>query len=311
MAQTFADNMYDTRPLGRDLTMGDMIKTRPYLVLNATNGTSTLSDNEANGAATQPSANEFDCDRPDLIRSFGSPFTFTREHFCAINSDINDYSLARAVMATATFPAVFNYMTMKDYRLSDEGECEEDCDRFIHVFDGGNADNLGLESVSKMLDRLPCEKGNYDRLVVILVDAFTGNSGISNKKPDPRKGFDFVVDTNFLEASDSLLAANRKEKMEHFEEEFKSRCDDPSKALFYHIQFADIKDGDLNKKLNRIKTDFRISDDDARYIDEAVNLLITPQNTCLAGIRDLIVTGHHQIVNEHQQPDTTCKYQTQ
>ena len=293
MAQTFADNMYDnlnSLPPGRDLTLGDMLDSRPYLVLNSTNGTVTPSPADGDAAVQE-----------DPARQFGGRFTFTSRDFGSIDSDINDYSLARAVMATATFPAVFNYMTMQDYALSDAPGCTEECDRFVHVFDGGNADNLGLESVSDMLDALPCEGGNYDRLVVILVDAFTGNSGISNKKADPRNGFDFVVDTNFLEATDSLLSANREEKIEHFVDKFKTRCSDPAKSIFYHIQFADIRDDDLRRNLNRIKTDFRISDEDSGYIDTAVDQLLTPQNTCVSGIRDLLVNGQHQT-------DQVCVY---
>ncbi|NIA01354.1 MAG: patatin-like phospholipase family protein [Planctomycetia bacterium] len=283
MAQTFADNMYDnlnSLPPGSDLKMSNMLDSRPYLVLNATNGTATPAPVD-------------EADEIDSARIFGGRFTFTSRDFGSINSSINDYSLGRAVMASASFPAVFNYMTMQDFALSGAPGCTENCDRFMHVFDGGNADNLGLESVSDMLDALPCEADNYDRLVVILVDAFTGNSGISNEKPDPRKGLDFVVDTNFLEATDSLLSANRKEKVEHFEDAFKKRCHDSSKSLFYHIQFADIKDDKLRRKLNRIKTDFRISDDDTDTIDKAIGLLLTPQNTCVAGIRDLLVNGQH------------------
>ena len=285
MAQTFADNMYDTWPLGRDLKIGDMLVERPYLVLNATNGTAT---------------NAVDTDQENIDTGFGSPFTFTRETFETIGSDINEYSLARAVMATATFPAVFNYMTIKDYELSGVNGCGKDCEKFVHIFDGGNADNLGLKSVSKMLDSLSCNDGDYDSLVVILVDAFTNVSGISNDKSDPRNGIDFFIDTNFLEATDSHLSANRKEKIKNFETSFLSRCNDPSRAIFYHIEFDGVKNTSLKKKLNQIKTNFRISKANAGFIDDAVYELITPQNNCLAGIRDLLVNGHHQT-------DTLCK----
>ena len=285
MAQTFADNLFDnlnSLPPGRDLKIGQLLESRPYLVLNSTNGTATpVPEQTGNPEPGAPA------------RKFGARFTFTDQDFDTISSDINDYSLARAVMATATFPAVFNYMTLQDYRHSGTPACDNrDC--FVHVFDGGNADNLGLKSVSGMLDELPCQAGNYDRLVVILVDAYTNNSGIDGAKADPRAGLDFFVDTNFLDATDSLLSANRDEKIEHFREDFSERCSDPSKAVFYHIQFADIREEPLNHRLNRIKTDFRISNEDAAYIDEAVEKLLTPQNTCLAEIRDLLVSGQHQ-----------------
>jgi hypothetical protein len=79
MAQTFADNLYDSQPTGVDLKIGDLLPERPCLILNSTNGTRD---------------------------AFGELFTFTAEDFLTIDSVIDDYDLARAVMSTATFPAM-------------------------------------------------------------------------------------------------------------------------------------------------------------------------------------------------------------
>ena len=119
MAQTLADSLFDKKFYGFDLKFKDINHTRPNLVLNSTNGT---------------------------IGDFSSIFTFTQEQFeQKINSDINEYKVSRAVMATASFPGAFNYMTLKDFHSDD--------DKYVHVFDGGNSDNLGLKSVEKIIEK--------------------------------------------------------------------------------------------------------------------------------------------------------------
>jgi NTE family protein len=260
MAQTLSDNLYDTNPLGTPLRMRNLNPARPYLVLNATNGTSN---------------------------AFGRPFTFTAEDFALIGSDINDYELARAVMGTATFPGVFNYMTLKNYRTSTDEKPQ-----YLHVFDGGNVDNLGLNGVSCILATLDSHGTVYDRLVVILVDAYTGKSGVSNDDADSRKPFDFIVDSNFIDATDSLLSTNRIQHISEFEKTFLKRIKEhpalQGKAVFYHIQFADVKNKD---DLWKIPTNFTISTDNVKLIDNAADTLLTPENNCLLAINKILAGG--------------------
>jgi NTE family protein len=86
MAQTLADNLFDTPVLGRDLTVGELNPTRPYLLINATNATRH---------------------EPGQPFPFGTPFTFTEEDFRdRIGSDIHSFPLARAVMSSSSFPGV-------------------------------------------------------------------------------------------------------------------------------------------------------------------------------------------------------------
>lgn len=71
---------------------------------------------------------------------------------------------SREVMATASFPAVFNFVTLRNFEVSDNRE------RYVHVFDGGNSDNLGLKSAMRIID---LNKDKYGKIVVILMDAYT------------------------------------------------------------------------------------------------------------------------------------------
>lgn len=264
MAQTLADNLYDKRPMGWDLTMADLLPDRPYLILNATNGTSD---------------------------TFGESFTFTADDFLTLKSDINDYNLGRAVMGTATFPAVFNYMTLRNF----------DKDAYTHIFDGGNVDNLGLTGVSRMLDvvgdRVP------QRVVVILVDAFTGKSGVDPERPDSRRFADFIIDSNFIDATDSLLAANRKRALKHFKQRLAQLIDGDATngrkthTIFYHIKFADVKDPALKAEVNDIPTNFKITRPNTQVIDRVVEKLFNPENICLLAIRDLLNGGDYVNAN--------------
>jgi predicted acylesterase/phospholipase RssA len=229
MAQTLADKLFDKPITGFDLSLGELNPLRPNLILNTTTGI----DDGLSGIG------------------FGEVFTFTKEDFARICSSIEDYSVARAVMATAAFPGVFNYMTLRNYCRND-GARDTGDRRYLHVFDGGNADNLGLTSLKRVIwtslkDRDTQPSLPYKNVIVIVVDAFTNYHGVDPNKPDPRGYFDFILDMNFLDATDSLLEANRKQLLTEFDQEYPN--------LF---PFATGSDGKINKKCR----DFFHNDDD-------------------------------------------------
>jgi predicted acylesterase/phospholipase RssA len=272
MAQTLADNLYDVHmsgsdlAKGRDLTIGEIQPDRPYLILNATNATSEN-------------------------KRFGKPFTFTDDVFDDLDSDINKYSIARAVMATASFPGAFQTMTLQDFSKKAEGN------RYVHIFDGGNVDNLGLDSASKIIDTLSKQQIAYKKLVVILVDAYTEGGGISETQADGRGGLDFFIDTNIVDATDSLLTKNRQNSLSNFNRKIEARhfypVLQPSQTLFYHLKFDNVKDSLQREKLNSIKTSFNIEPEGVAAIDFAVDQLLTPENHCLIAIKQLLETGKH------------------
>lgn len=276
MAQTLADNLFDTTPGGRDLTLSDLRSSRPYLILNATNATSD---------------------------HFHYPFTFTDDEFGSVNSDVGDYSLGRAVMGTATFPAVFNYMTIRDFTKCAKTNDEQ---RFVHLFDGGNYDNLGLVSVIRMLETMRTNKTLPSKVIVILIDAYTDKAGVDPTRPDSRDATDFIIDHNFVAATDSLLSDNRDKTLAgfrlYFNDKFKADSGRQS-AVFYQLQFADIQgDKALNAALNAIPTSFSIAASDTAFIDAALSQLLTKQNTCLQAIKSVVTKGSHEL------PGVNCSY---
>ena len=211
MAQTMGNNIYRRRGLlGGELTMADLNPTRPFLIVNATNASSQ--------AHHRGEPDEF---------PFGSVFTFTREDFAdRLQSDADAYLLARSVMGSSAFPLVFPSMTLEDFRpipadVCPPGDPEPGCQRrFQHIFDGGNSDNLGLRSIKRALLQMEArnELKNYDRVLVLLVDAFTTPRGADRDRPDPRSLISLLIDTNVSDAVDSLLLANRDRLLAEFDD---------------------------------------------------------------------------------------------
>ena len=287
MAQTFSSNLYGVFSLDgdlrEDLQFKDLNPERPYLILNSTNGT----------------------DGDD----FGDVFTFTREDFKEkINSEIKNYNLSHAVMASAAFPAAFSYVTLKN--------CFKE-DRYIHLFDGGNSDNLGLNSIERFLNENLAidekaefsvqEKGQevtkqeylidehgitlrkkadktVKHIVILLVDSFVKPHGAGPEHINPRGFTSYFVDTNFIKTFDTLLKSLRNEqlkKIDTFSNLFSKGKDDS--FVFIHLTFEDILNSpDLKpkerekmfEKLNAISTDLSISEENADLIDDAVPLMM-------------------------------------
>jgi len=316
MAQTLADNLYGTRVLGADLSLGELNPTRPYLLINAT----TAADQDAPGINA---ADEY---------AFGSVFTFTEQDFRdRINSDIGRYSLARAVMASSAFPLVFPSQTLQDHRAgalqtycqdNREGELKCTNKQYLHVFDGGNSDNLGLKSIKRALFQMEVDgRLTHDRIIVLLVDAFTRPHGASRLNPDPRGPVGLLLDVNLSDAVDSLLQNNRNKLLGEFDSArlrwtdgdcrsetrelpstlCKALNERPGATLnlsqrlvFYHFGFDDVVTADpkhaaLKRKLDTIPTSFKLATADAQLLDEAVDAVIAPGNPCLQQIRALVL----------------------
>jgi NTE family protein len=255
MAQTFADNLFDNKISGIDYKFKDINPDRPYIMINSTNGT---------------------------IGSFSDLFTFSKEDFTKINSDLGEYDISMAVMASACFPAVFNYINLKNF---------SDNEKYLHIFDGGNSDNLALLSAFGVMDNA---KDKYKKIILILVDSYTTGSGVSDAVPDGRKLYDYVIDSNFLDSFDSLLSRNRDSMIQDAIRKLNSRhTDNGNEVIFYHIKFDNVKEFDKNHnfeeklypKLNSIKTDFKITNDQKQLIEKVTELFMKSDNICLQKIK--------------------------
>ena len=199
-------------------------------------------------------------------------------------------------MASAAFPAVFNHATVYNYNdLSSP---------YIHLFDGGNSDNLGLESTKEVISK---NIAGYDRIILILVDAYIEPLGTSSRSPDARNPLSYIVDTNFIDSSDSLLKQLRYKRVNDMSafleclQYVKNPDECQSKqysntnhlklrnTMLFHIKLQDkgFSDNDF-KQLNSIQTEFRINNDDAMAIDKATNKIVNEKNPCLRRILEFL-----------------------
>lgn len=141
--------------LFRGATFADLIgqRKRPFLIINAS----------------------------DL--SLGARFEFTQDQFDLLCSDLSSYKLSRAVAASSAVPVVFSPLTLRNYAgscgyaraakgVAGQGSATSgrqaaavaeldsylDVERrpFIHLLDGGLADNTGVRA---LLDRLLLQQG--------------------------------------------------------------------------------------------------------------------------------------------------------
>ncbi len=161
-------------------TFADLNPQRGTLILNATNFTQARSTDV---------------------------FTFTPWDFkTVLNSDICSYDVARGVSASAAFPGVLQYSTLRDFRPAQGPGDQAMPASYVDLMDGGATDNLGLKGLNQALERLRlCGQGSAQppapdpcrKLLVLVVDAQNGFEGRDPSVPDPRSGLDHLFDTNF------------------------------------------------------------------------------------------------------------------
>lgn len=137
----------------------------------------------------------------------GAPFEFTQDEFDFLGSDLDEFHLGRAAAASSAFPFLLSPISLKSYPpaagfaippavtaaletremnpsrytwarqrldlVADKGE------KWIHLLDGGLADNIGLRSILRAYDRSDgfiaqrINAGHIKRLIVIAVNART------------------------------------------------------------------------------------------------------------------------------------------
>jgi NTE family protein len=165
-------------------------------------------------------------ERPELLihatdMVTGLPFAFTQRNFNLINSDLSALPLARAVAASSAAPLLLSPLTLRNYsaqdpeaktfcteRINEEARragapealatamrsyLDGDERPFIHLVDGGVADNLGLRGLldvsamsggfGEMLAQ--CRFGDVSRLAIIVVNAAARHSSRWNHGGHP------------------------------------------------------------------------------------------------------------------------------
>jgi NTE family protein len=150
-------------------------------------------------------------------------FTFTTKSFDELNSDLATMPIAHSVMASAAFPAVFNAVTLREYQpkfFNGDQQGTSGGIAYKHLIDGGPTDNLGIEALLTLARSHALSTvgplGNTDptarqgKCLIMIVDAHPrGVPSRYDERSDTRGVSGRLLDTNFLDALDALLAARR------------------------------------------------------------------------------------------------------
>jgi hypothetical protein len=145
------------------------------------------------------------------------------------------------------------------------------------LYDGGTSDNLGLAGLHKVLDVVGQHpKWNDARKLVLLIDAYVPAQGKSADTPEPRGTIDYFIDTNFLDAYDTLMSELRRRKIE----QMRDRLSLTGGALF-PLEFARLNRltgkpaaKEVYEKVKTIKTSLNIECEEAQALRAAARLLV-------------------------------------
>jgi NTE family protein len=235
MAWIVADTLYDTTWFkGRGFQFKDLNPQRPCLIINATNNTE-----HAGGTRV---------------------FCFTKEYFDKLQSDIDHYPIAHAVMASAAFPAVFQSVTLKDYSQKDGW--------YVHLIDGGASDNLGITALEQILEQ---KTDMQSKKLVIVIDSHKANYGKDPRDPDPRNLLDYYVDSNVIDAYQTLMAELRLGKTDGLQQWLEE-----NNGKLIHLKFDDLEKDyfELHETVTGIKTNLKIKKNEAACLKHAARILV-------------------------------------
>jgi len=262
-------------------------------------------------------------DATDL--SYGMPFLFTQEMFDLICSDLDQFPIARAVAASNGFPGLFSPITLTDRardcggrkpgwlraispeqlhnplsRVGHEGRMAEryldpNEVRFVHLVDGGVADNLGLRaagSLFRVATPEEIELRGFDKIRRLLVLSIDGEG--SQDTALARQRIVGGLLSMILQASgamidnynlDTLLVVGAQ--VQEFAKLIaKARCEKASvidgapcgdvEAALIHVSLSDLPDSPEKKQLLAIPTGLTIP-------REQVDLLIKAGQEAITG----------------------------
>ncbi|MBX3302155.1 MAG: patatin-like phospholipase family protein [Nitrospira sp.] len=235
------------------------------------------------------------------LRNDHTRFTFTDERFADLRSNLSRYRIANAVNASSAFPGAFDDVTLENYRPQNAEALAElglDPMRYFHLYDGGPIDNLGVQAMLEYLNRhLPGKTldGIFPNgCLILLVDATSANENAElNGRRSSRRTIDYFINTNALDATDTMLLESRRTTLQHLgipssqqDREMRGRLpvNDPHQCgcevrhiALRHLSYSDEvpDESTLPERATRIKTKFWVSDDEQRDLFEAAHVLIT------------------------------------
>jgi NTE family protein len=279
---------------------------------------------------------------------------FVQDQFDLICSDLLSYPIARAVAASNGFPILFNPITLKSYRpqckdrvpawiQADKGKNDPlsrthelarshslylDAERtqYVHLLDGGIADNLALRGIINMAMVLSgdiedvgrrFDVGRVRRIILISADGQAENDTATSKQVHLTglgQLFNVVSGTQIdrynyetmilaRQQLDTLRDAVRKERCEKGPRDNDSYACDDVQVFFAHLSLSGIADKDERERLAKIATGLTVDPADVARLVAAGEAQVK-QSPDLAKFRDSFTAPANQ-----PRPDLTASRQ--
>ncbi|MQA90736.1 MAG: patatin-like phospholipase family protein [Gemmatimonas sp.] len=275
---------WDQRLFG-DATFGDLIGRRPLIIINAAD------------------------------MSLGATFSFTQEQFDPLCANLADFPLSRAVAASSAFPGLLSPLTLENhgddcgfeapgwvenaledadiggdrYRLARHLLTYRDTDvrPFVHLLDGGLADNIGLRPILRSLTSTSGDwsvlrminNGQVRRVVVIVVNAKTdtrSNVDLREQPPGIKRVLQTVVSTplgNYSRESVQRL----REVSDDFLRELTATPSTALPEVHFHaieVSFDGLDDVEERRYFETLPTSFRLPPDVVDQLTEVGGRLL-------------------------------------
>ena len=214
-------------------------------------------------------------------------FTFTDERFAGLHSALALYPVANAVNASSAFPGAFQDVTLEWYITPRQ---------YVHLYDGGPIDNLGVQAVSEYINRnilgTSLKQLFPNGCLIVLIDATPASEHSElNTVESSRSFIDYFVDTNALDASDAMLLESRRTLLAGMgipiprqDQEMRGRlpvndrdqcgCEVRHLSLRQLMYAGDEETEGLAERVTRIKTKFWIGEDEQNDLFTAAKLLL-------------------------------------
>jgi predicted acylesterase/phospholipase RssA len=221
------------------------------------------------------------------VHNDNTRFTFTDERFAGLHSVLARYRVANAVNASSAFPGVFQDVSLQWYMTPPQ---------YLHLYDGGPIDNLGVQAVVEYLNRNilgTSLRGVFPKgCMVFVIDATPASEHPElNDLQSSRSFIDYFVDTNALDASDAMLMESRRSLLAGMgisvgrqDQEMRGRmpvndvrqcgCEVRHVALRQLFYLDETDETDLAERVTRIKTKFWVSREEQDDLYQAAKQLM-------------------------------------
>jgi hypothetical protein len=214
-------------------------------------------------------------------------FTFTDERFARLHSALAYYPIANAVNASSAFPGAFQDVTLEWYITPRQ---------YVHLYDGGPIDNLGVQAITEYINRNILGKSLQELFsngcLIIIIDATPASEHPElNSGQSSRSFIDYFVDTNALDAMDAMLLESRRSLLAGMgipvgrqDQEMRGRlpvndlhqcgCEVRHIALRQLMYVGEEETEGLAERVTQIKTKFWIGEEEQNDLFAAAKLLM-------------------------------------